>query len=455
MAIFYWVNQSQWFQDIISDKLAILNARTTSWVLSLLGMHVQQTGTTVITSTLPVEIAESCTGSIVFLIFAAAVLPFPSSWKSRLKGLVLGLLALLFINLFRTCLIILVVSSFPGSLWTWHIVIGQIIVITGMIGVFLWWAKNNQQHVQFRLLRTNKTIFRALCLFTIGYLSGYQLYQIFLESAFGFFVKKLIETHTFWILSSLNSLFFRTQVSPFTAYPFKLIEGCLSSPMVVFFVAVVFAWPTRWWKRLVIILIGFVPFFYLYHLLRALLIAVTLCIQPKEVNFAYNFYGQIMLSTAGFAWAAYFWCSIKKVISYKRYSALFLTWALIAAVTGAGVGWLARHILVPFLTERMAGSTALSWDPEQAVSLTIDLQIFIWVSLMGSTPGLIKIKKASFSLIGIAIALVFFTIGVAAIETFQLAPHKGMCKLFVILMPFAVYYFYFLYPRIKPVSKPS
>jgi len=161
MAIFFWVNQRQWFQDIISDNLAILNARTTSWVLSLLGMHVQQTGTTVITATFPVEIAESCTGSIVFLIFAAAVLPFPSSWRSRLKGLVLGLLALLLINLFRTCLIILVVSRFPGTLWTWHIVIGQIIVIMGMIGVFLWWAKNNQQHVQFRLLRTNKTIFRS------------------------------------------------------------------------------------------------------------------------------------------------------------------------------------------------------------------------------------------------------------------------------------------------------
>jgi hypothetical protein len=195
-----------------------------------------------------------------------------------------------------------------------------------------------------------------------------------------------------------------------------------------------------------------VPFFYLYHLIRALLIAVTLCIQPKEVNFAYNFYGQLILSVAGFAWAAYFWCSIEKVISYKRYSALFLTWALIAAVTGAGVGWLTRHILIPFLTERMAGSTALSWDPEQAVSLTIDLQIFIWVSLMGSTPGLKKAKRALCSLLGILIALVLLIMGATAIETFHLAPHKGLYKLYVILLPFASYYFCLLYPLSQPVS---
>jgi len=446
MAVFYWIDQSSWFQELVLDKLSLSTANTITWVLSLLGVPLQQTGATVITLTKPVEIGESCTGCLVFLIFAAAVIPFPTPWKSRLKGLGLGLLALLSINLFRTCLIVFVVSRFPGSLWTFHVVIGQIIVVTGMIGVFLWWAKSSQQHILLPFLRDNRAIFRALSLFTIGYLCGYQLYQIFLKGVCGVFVKRLIETHTRWILSSLNDLFFQAHLSQFSSYPVRLIEGCLSSPMVVVFVAVVFAWPTRWWKRCMIILRGFVPFFYLYHLIRALLIAVTLGIQPKEVNFVYNLYGQILLYVAVFAWVAYSWCSIKRSISYRNFFARFLTSALLAAFSGSGLGWLARHIFIPFLTERIAGSNILSYDPEQAISLTLGLQSFLWVSLVGATPGLRKAKRALLSLLGILVALIVFATVVAAIEIFHLAPHKGLYQFFVILMPFAAYYFCFLYP---------
>jgi len=452
MAVFYWIDQSSWFQDLVLDKLSVFTANATIRVLSFIGLHLQQAGVTLITPAGPVEIAESCTGSLVFLIFAAAIIPFPASWKSRLKGLALGLLTLLFINLFRTSLIVLVVSRFPGSLWSLHIVVGQIIVIAGMMGVFLWWIKGNQQEILIPFLRNNKTIFRALSLFIIGYLCGYRLYHIFLESPLGILVKKLIATHTFWITSSLNDLFFHTDLSQLSASPVRLIEGCLSSPMVVVFVAVIFAWPTRWWKRGAIILIGFIPFFYLYHLIRAILISVTLGIQSSEVNFAYNFYGQIFLSLSLFALVAYFWCSTKKSICYGKFFVLFLTSALIAALAASGVGWLARHFLIPFLTERITGATALSYNPEQAISLTPDLQIFIWVSLVWLTPGLTRTRKLLIGFLGVLIVMIAFAAGVAAIETLRLAPHKGLYKLSTILLPFAAYYFCFVRPETVSVS---
>ncbi len=443
---FYWLDQSEWFHQVILSSLSQLNANVTAWVLSFLGLHVEVANGTVITASGRFEIAKSCTGSFVFMMYAAAILPFPVPWKSRLLGLLLGLVTLLLINLFRTSLIILVASRFPSSLWTFHIIIGQIIVIVGILAVFLWWAKNSPQHILLPFLRNNRVISRALSLFTIGYLCGYQLYQIFLNSVFGVFVKGLIETHTLWILSSLNELFFRGHLSQFAPYPVRLIEGCLSSPMVVVFVAVVFAWPTRWWKRCMIILLGFVPFFYSYHLIRALLIGVTLGIQPKEVNFVYNLYGQILLCVAVFVWVAYSWCSVKRSISYGNFFLRFMGSALLAALSGSGVGWLARHTLVPFLTEQIAGSDFLSYNPEQAISLTLDLQIFLWISLVGVTPGLKNAKRALLSLLGILVAIVVFSMLVAAIEIFYLAPHKGLYQFFVILMPFAVYYFCFLYP---------
>ena len=452
MGVFYWIDQSSWFQELVLDKLSLFTANATAWILSFIGLHLQQTGVTLITPTGPVKVAESCTGSFVFLMFAAAILPFPFSWKSRLKGLALGFLTLLLINLFRTSLIVLVVSRFPGSLWTLHIVVGQIMVIAGMMGVFLWWLKGNRQEILLPFLRSNKKIFRALSLFTIGYLGGYWLYHIFLESPLGIFVKKLIETHMLWITSSLNDLFFHTHLPQLSAYPVRLIEGCLSSPMVVVFVAVIFAWPTRWWKRSLIILLGFVPFFYLYHLIRVILISVTLGIQSSEGNFAYNFYGQIFLSLTLFALVAYFWCSTKKSISYGKFFVLFMTSALIAALAVSGAGWLARHLLIPFLTERITGSAALSYNPEQAVSFTLDLQIFIWVSLVGLTPGLTWTRKLLIGFFGVLIAIFAFAAGVTAMETLHLTPHKGLYKLSVILLPFAAYYFCFLRPETGSVS---
>ncbi|MCF8085097.1 MAG: hypothetical protein K9M96_18615, partial [Deltaproteobacteria bacterium] len=78
------------------------------------------------------------------------------------------------------------------------------------------------------------------------------------------------------------------------------------------------------------------------------------------------------------------------------------------------------------------------------ISLTPDLQTFLWVSLIASTPGVRMGSRVLLSLLGVVVVLMGFTAGVALMETFHLTPHKGVYKLLVTSMPFAVYYFYFL-----------
>jgi len=68
------------------------------------------------------------------------------------------------------------------------------------------------------------------------------------------------------------------------------------------------------------------------------------------------------------------------------------------------------------------------------------LQVFIWLSLVGTTPGMGRAEKWIAGLLGILAALTGLIGVVFLIETFQLAPHKGFLKAAVILLPFVVYY---------------
>jgi exosortase/archaeosortase family protein len=72
--------------------------------------------------------------------FLAAVLAFPATWRSRLIGLALGILAIQIVNLVRVVALFLTGVYFPRIFVSSHTVIWQTIVI--LFGTLLWifWA---------------------------------------------------------------------------------------------------------------------------------------------------------------------------------------------------------------------------------------------------------------------------------------------------------------------------
>ncbi len=444
MASFYWLDQNSWFQETIVERLSRWTAMGTVFLLKFLGLQLKLADSTITGPGLRVEIAKSCSGTFVFLMFAAAVIPFPVPWKARLKGLLMGLGTLLLINLLRTSLIVLVVSRFPGALWTFHIVIGQVMVIVAMMGIFLWWAKGSHEKTFLTFFSNNRAIVRALLLFCVGYVAGYILYQIFLKSPLGLFVNKQITIHLEWILSFITAHFLEGRSTSFAPVPVNLVGGCLSSPVVVLLAAVVFAWPARWWKRLLVIFLGFLPFFYCYHLLRAVLVSLTLGFQSKDINLVYNFYGQVFLILFMLGSLAYVRCTRQKVMTYGKYLPRSALACLLALPVAFGVGWLSNHGLTPWLVGMVSDATVPAFDPEQAVSTMPAVWTFIWLALVGSTPHLTTARKIVFSLAGVLAVFILYAGIVMLFETFHMAPHKGLLKLFVILLPFGVYGAWFL-----------
>ncbi len=129
-----------WVNDQLIEPFTAGVAKTSGGVLKLLGQPIRMKDTMILSERFSVNIKNGCNGVETMLIFAAAVLAFPATWKSRLQGLALGLVAIQLINLVRVVALYLTGAYLPKLFDTSHTVVWQSIVI--LFGVLLWifWA---------------------------------------------------------------------------------------------------------------------------------------------------------------------------------------------------------------------------------------------------------------------------------------------------------------------------
>ena len=115
-------------------------ARAGGATLNLLGQQTTMNGTIIRSSRFAVNIRNGCNGVEAMLIYFAAVLAFPASWRSRLLGVGLGFLAIQLVNLIRVVALFLTGVYLPKLFDSSHTVIWQTVVI--LSGVLLWilWA---------------------------------------------------------------------------------------------------------------------------------------------------------------------------------------------------------------------------------------------------------------------------------------------------------------------------
>lgn len=115
-------------------------AKASGLALDLIGQDVDMEGTIIKNRRFAVNIKNGCNGVETMIIFLAAVLAFPASWRARGIGLGLGFLAIQAVNLVRVVALFLTGAYFPSFFDSSHTVVWQTIVI--LFGVLLWifWA---------------------------------------------------------------------------------------------------------------------------------------------------------------------------------------------------------------------------------------------------------------------------------------------------------------------------
>jgi exosortase H (IPTLxxWG-CTERM-specific) len=126
--------------DHVIEPFTGLVARASGVALNLLGQNVTRTDTFLRSPRFAVNIRNGCNGVEAMLIFLSAVLAFPAPWKSRLKGLALGIVAIQAINLVRVVALYLTGAYLPKLFDTSHTVIWQTVVILASVLLWLAWA---------------------------------------------------------------------------------------------------------------------------------------------------------------------------------------------------------------------------------------------------------------------------------------------------------------------------
>jgi exosortase H (IPTLxxWG-CTERM-specific) len=126
--------------DHVIEPFTAAVARTSGWVLDLIGQDVTMQGTVIRNPRFAVNIKNGCNGVETMIIFAAAVLAFPTGWRQRFAGLALGGVAIQLVNLVRVVALFLTGVYFHDLFDASHTTVWQTIVI--LFGVLLWilWA---------------------------------------------------------------------------------------------------------------------------------------------------------------------------------------------------------------------------------------------------------------------------------------------------------------------------
>lgn len=123
-----------WF---LCSRLATLVAA----IMQSFHADVVATGNEIHYGTFSCRVIPECTGIDLIGLFVAAVGAFPSSWKSKVIGLALGLPTLFALNLIRMVALVHVGSRWPSALDVAHLYVAPLIVLTATLTLWLMWAE--------------------------------------------------------------------------------------------------------------------------------------------------------------------------------------------------------------------------------------------------------------------------------------------------------------------------
>ena len=139
--VFYTLLRTSIMRELVGQPLALTFAAVSGFVLNLLSLKATTSGTVLQVEGFAARIDDVCTGIFVVAIYLSAVLAYPSRVTEKLKGLLLGVSVILFLNLIRVVSLMYIGHYFPSFFETAHLLIWQSLVIFSALLVWIYWTE--------------------------------------------------------------------------------------------------------------------------------------------------------------------------------------------------------------------------------------------------------------------------------------------------------------------------
>ena len=123
----------------VLDAMAVWTAKIEYHLFSCFDLRVTTSKKIVAYNGFAIRIIEECTGVYEILIFAAAVLAFPTTWSKKVAGLGMGVPILYAFNVIRIAVLMLVGKHYPQHFDFMHLYFWQATLILMITSVWLLW----------------------------------------------------------------------------------------------------------------------------------------------------------------------------------------------------------------------------------------------------------------------------------------------------------------------------
>jgi len=127
-------------QRLVHSPLSILLVSVSSPFLLPFG-RVQASGNYLSLNGFGASVVEGCDGVLPTYIYIAAVLAFPSRWRDKAWGLLIGIPAIFLLNLVRVITLMVCGAYWPEVFERVHIYVWQALVIGLSMAVWVFWAE--------------------------------------------------------------------------------------------------------------------------------------------------------------------------------------------------------------------------------------------------------------------------------------------------------------------------
>lgn len=120
-----------------------LMTRSVIWVsgqvLTLLGVVVQVEGAILRTSGFGVRVLSGCNGMEAIVMYTAAVLAYPVTWRAKGVALLVGFPAIQIVNIARILGLLMVGQYWPTFFYDAHVFVAQGVMICMVAALWFWW----------------------------------------------------------------------------------------------------------------------------------------------------------------------------------------------------------------------------------------------------------------------------------------------------------------------------